>query len=178
VIYTIGHSTHAPTVFLDLLRAHRIVQLADVRTVPRSRRHPHFSQEALAELLGQQAIVYRHFPDLGGLRKPRSDSPNTAWRVPGFRGYADYMQTPAFRRGLEALLEFSGASDDFPASARTAVMCAEAAWWRCHRRLLADALVVRGIEVRHILSASEAKPHELSEFAKVVEEAVTYPGLL
>ena len=178
MIYTIGHSTHSAETFIGLLRAHQIARVADVRTIPRSRRHPHFSQDSLAAFLPRAGIAYRHFPALGGLRKPSRDSQNTAWRHPSFRGYADYMQTPAFRCGVEALLEFCGAPSDFPLALRTAVMCAEAVWWRCHRRLLADALVVRGVSVRHITSPAEANPHQLSEFARPEGDGVTYPGLL
>lgn len=178
MIYTIGHSTHTAVAFLDLLRSHGVAQLADVRTVPRSKRHPHFSREALDAALAQAGIRYRHFPELGGLRKPAPASVNTGWRHPGFRGYADHMQTAAFSRGVDALLEFSRAAEDFPPAARTAVMCAEAVWWQCHRRLLADALLARGIEVWHVLPPAEPKPHELSEFARVADERVTYPGLL
>lgn len=171
VIYTIGHSTRSIEDFLALLATHGIGQLADVRTVPRSRRHPHFEKEALAAALAAEGIAYRHFPALGGLRKPRKDSTNTAWQHPAFRGYADYMQTASFRAGLDELQAFA-------AAAPTVVMCAESVWWRCHRRLLADALLVCGVPVRHILSAAEAKPHELSEFARAEPGGVSYPGLL
>ena len=171
MIYTIGHSTHTAERFLDLLRAHAIAQLADIRTVPQSRRHPHFGREQLDAFLGRHGILYRHFPGLGGLRRPRPDSANSAWRVDGFRGYADYMQTQPFREAVDELLHFA-------ASADTTVMCAEAVWWQCHRRLLSDALLVRKVDVAHILSAGPAKPHELSEFARVDGDAITYPGLL
>lgn len=170
-IYTIGHSTHAVDVFVELLRTHGITRLADIRTVPRSRRHPHFAREALDATLAACGIEYRHFPSLGGLRRPRVDSPNTAWRHPSFRGYADHMATAAFAEGLHAL-------EAFAATGTAAVMCAESVWWRCHRRLLADALLVRGVQVRHILGAQPAKPHELSTFARERDGAVTYPGLL
>jgi uncharacterized protein (DUF488 family) len=171
VIFTIGHSTHDANEFLTLLESHGIRQLVDVRTVPRSRRHPQFVKETLEALLSARGIRYYHFPELGGLRKPRRDSVNTAWRHPGFRGYADYMQTDAFRHALAALETLSGTRP-------TAVMCAEALWWHCHRRLLADALLVHGVPVRHISSRGEPKPHELSEFAQVHNGSVTYPGLL
>jgi uncharacterized protein (DUF488 family) len=171
VIYTIGHSTRTAEAFVELLRIHEVRQIADVRTLPRSRRHPHFSRDALDAFLYAHGIAYRHIPELGGLRKPRADSTNTAWQHPGFRGYADYMQTPTFHIGVESLLRFAGA-------VATAVMCAEARWWDCHRRLLADALVVRGLSVFHILSSAAPKPHELSEFARVENGLVTYPGLL
>jgi uncharacterized protein (DUF488 family) len=171
VIYTIGHSTRTAEGFLELLNVHKIRQLADVRTIPRSARHPHFSGDVLAVFLESHGIVYRHFPHLGGLRKPRPDSTNTAWQTEGFRGYADYMETATFRAALDALERFAHLTP-------TSVMCAEAVWWQCHRRLLSDALLVRGVQVRHILSLQEAKPHELSEFARQTGDGVTYPGLL
>lgn len=171
MIFTIGHSTHTSNDFLTLLRAHGIGQIADVRTVPRSRRHPQFARETLEAFLAEHGVAYRHFPEVGGLRKPRRDPVNTGWRHPGFRGYADHMETGEFRRGLEDL-------EQFAAVRPTALMCAEAVWWQCHRRLLADALFVRGVPVRHILSVGQPKPHELSEFARVANGMVTYPGLL
>ena len=170
-IYTIGHSVHPIETFISLLHTHGIAQLADVRTIPKSKRHPHFVREALDASLGRAGITYRHFAELGGLRKPRADSINTGWRHPSFRGYADYMQTPAFRAGVDALLAFAAAGP-------TVVMCAESVWWQCHRRLLADALIVRGVPVRHILSTADPKPHELSEFAREDAGGVIYPGLL
>ncbi len=172
-MYTVGHSTRSLVDFLALLKAHGVTQLADVRTVPKSRRHPHFAGDALAVSLPAAGIAYRHFADLGGLRKPRRDSTNTAWRHEGFRGYADYMDTPAFARGLHDLLAWQDASP--PA---TAVMCAEAVWWQCHRQLIADALVVRGVEVCHIMSATAAPAHTLTSFAHVNGVRVTYPGLI
>ena len=171
MILTVGHSTHTAEAFATLLQQHAIAQLADVRTIPHSRRHPHFNQGALEAFLDRKGVLYRHFPSLGGRRRPRRDSRNSAWREEGFRGYADYMETSEFRTGLDSLIEFSG-------SGRTAVMCAEAVWWRCHRRLLADALVVRGVPVFHILSSAAPKPHELSEFAVAEGDGVIYPGLL
>jgi uncharacterized protein (DUF488 family) len=170
-LFTIGHSTHPVDVFGGLLEQHGITRLADVRTVPKSARNPQFNSNALDAYLDALGIRYRHFPALGGLRKPRRDSANTAWRHPGFRGYADHMQTAAFQLGLDALLEFAQNNP-------TAVMCAEAVWWRCHRQLIADALLARGVPVRHILPTGEAKPHRLSDFAKVDRGQVTYPGLL
>lgn len=169
-VFTIGHSVHTADVFAGLLTTHGIRHLADVRLIPGSRRHPHFSREALPPLLAPHGISYRHFPDLGGRRRPRRDSINTAWRVEAFRGYADYMQTVPFQQSVEALLTLAG-------TGLTAVMCAEAVWWQCHRRLLADALVARGVPVLHILSAAAPKPHELSEFAHLDAGAVTYPGM-
>jgi uncharacterized protein (DUF488 family) len=171
VIYTIGHSTRSAAAFVDLLRVHGIRQVADVRTVPRSRRHPHFSRDALSELLKSNAITYLHIPALGGLRKPKPHSVNTAWQHPAFRGYADHMETRGFQKGIEDLLAFADC-------APTTVMCAESVWWQCHRRLLADALVASGVAVYHILSTVAPKPHELSEFAQVHGGTVSYPGLL
>jgi uncharacterized protein (DUF488 family) len=170
-VYTIGHSTHPIEVFLGLLRTHQIAQLADVRTVPRSRRHPHFEQARLAGAMEAAGIVYRHFPGLGGLRRPRPDSRNTGWRHEGFRGYADHMQSGEFK---ESLQEFEA----FARVGRTVAMCAESVWWECHRRLLADALLVRSVPVLHILTSAAPKPHELSQFAREHEDGVIYPGLL
>jgi uncharacterized protein (DUF488 family) len=169
-IYTIGHSTHAADTFLKLLRAREIRQLADIRLIPKSARYPHFALERLGPFLESHGIAYRHFPDLGGRRRPKRGSVNTAWRVDAFRGYADYMQTDPFRQACEGLL-------DFAAAGRTTVMCAEAVWWQCHRRLLSDALLVRGVPVLHILPPAALKPHELSEFAREVDGQVIYPGL-
>jgi uncharacterized protein (DUF488 family) len=170
-VYTIGHSTRGLDEFIALLRAHGVTQLADVRTVPRSRRHPHFAQDALSQSLPRAGIAYRHAGGLGGLRKPMAGSRNMAWRHEGFRGYADYMETPAFEGALDALVDWSR-------EAPTTVMCAEALWWRCHRQLIADALVARGVEVRHIMSARAAAGHTLTEFARVNATRVTYPGLI
>jgi len=181
VIYTIGHSTRSLDEFVGLLNAHHVAQLGDIRTVPRSRRHPHFAIDALSASLARAGIAYRHFPGLGGLRKPRADSPNTAWRHSGFRGYADYMATPAFEAAIEQLLDFASVSAGgrFESGARpTAIMCAEAVWWRCHRQLVADALVARGVGVRHIMSERGAPPHELTDFALVHDGKVSYPGLI
>ena len=170
-IYTIGHSTRTLDAFLALLHAHQISQLADVRTVPKSRRHPHFAGEALAQTLPQAGIAYRHIAALGGLRKPRKDSRNTAWRHESFRGYADHMETPAFQRALDDVIAWSDAQP-------TVVMCAEAVWWQCHRQLIADALVARNVEVRHIMSAGAAPLHALTAFARVDDCRVSYPGLV
>jgi len=176
VIHTIGHSTRPLDEFIELLTAHGVGQLVDIRSIPRSRRHPHFSSDALSASLHDAGIVYRHIAALGGMRKPRSDSRNTAWRVEGFRGYADYMETEAFRAGLDELIALAR-------GAPTAIMCAEAVWWRCHRQLVADALVARGIEVRHITGmpgpTGAAPPeHRLTAFAQVASGTVTYPGLI
>lgn len=180
-IYTVGHSTRSIDEFIGLLRAHKITRLADIRTIPRSRRHPHFAREALARALPEHGIAYEHFPELGGLRRPRRDSPNTGWRNDSFRGYADYMQTGEFERGLRRLLEYAadtirlGRDADEPNGApNTVVMCAEAVWWRCHRALLADALVVRGVTVCHILTIAAAHPHQLCDFARTEGTSITY----
>jgi uncharacterized protein (DUF488 family) len=166
---TIGHSTRTLDEFVALLRAHGVTQLADVRTVPKSARHPHFRGDALARSLPEHGISYRHFKALGGLRKPRRDSTNTAWRNESFRGYADYMQTQPFDEALDGLIAWGET---------TAIMCAEAVWWRCHRQLIADALLARGVEVRHIIGPGPAAPHRLTEFARVADQRVTYPGLV
>jgi uncharacterized protein (DUF488 family) len=167
-IFTVGHSTLPIDRFVALLRAYGIECLADIRTVPRSRHNPQFNAEALAEALGASGIEYVALPALGGLRHARKDSPNTGWRNESFRGYADYMQTPAFGAGLEQLVEMSRRK-------RTAIMCAEAVPWRCHRSLVADALEVRRIAVIEILSESDYRPHRLTPFAVVDGTAVTYP---
>jgi uncharacterized protein (DUF488 family) len=170
-IYTIGHSTRSADEFLGLLKAHGITGLMDVRTVPKSRRHPHFSREALESSLPREGIVYLHSAALGGLRKPRPESINRGWRHDGFRGYADHMQSVEFSRAIDDLMAFG-------ASRMVTVMCAEAKWWQCHRQLIADALVVRGIDVRHIMAVKKAPPHELTPFARVSGVQVTYPSLI
>ena len=167
LVLTVGHSTRDALAFSELLRAHEVEGIADVRRFPASRRHPHFSATALATSLAAGGVAYRHFPELGGRRTARADSINSAWQHPAFRAYADYMETAEFARGLEALIEFAG-------GVRVAVMCAEAQWWRCHRRLIADALVVRSIEVRHIMSPTTAPPHALTSFARVEGISVRY----
>jgi uncharacterized protein (DUF488 family) len=169
VINTVGHSTHPIDEFVRILEAHGIRQVVDVRTVPRSRHNPQFNRENLPVSLKAAGIAYRHMPELGGLRHPNRDSINTGWRNASFRGYADYMQTPEFRLGLDELIVAA-------AEAPTAIMCAEAVPWRCHRSLIADALSIRGIEVREILSASKAQVHALTPFAMVNGSELTYPG--
>ena len=168
-ISTVGHSTHSIEEFLGILEAHGIRQLVDVRTMPRSRRVPQFNRESLPASLQTAGILYRHMPGLGGLRHAKRDSTNTGWRNASFRGFADYMQTPEFRENLEKLIEFAG-------QARTAIMCAEAVPWRCHRSLIADALVAWGIQVIEILSAKQSRPHALTPFAQVNGSEVTYPA--
>lgn len=177
-VYTIGHSTRSLDQFITLLKAHHITQLADIRTIPKSKRHPHFAGDALATSLPAAGIAYRHFPGLGGLRKPRRDSRNGAWRNDSFRGYADYMQTDEFANALKDLIAWSSAQSKEPGP-RTVMMCAEAVWWRCHRQLVSDALVARGIDVCHISSPTSAPLHSLTDFARVGPDGgVTYPGLL
>ena len=167
-IYTIGHSTRTIDQFIELLKAHSIEELVDVRTVPKSRHNPQFSSDALAESLRQAGLQYRHMGALGGLRHARKDSINTGWENESFRGYADYMATPEFQAVLEQL--------EALAEERTvAIMCAEAVPWRCHRSLIADALTVRGWQVLHITSKKTAKPHELTPFLQVQDGILTYP---
>jgi uncharacterized protein (DUF488 family) len=168
-VFTVGHSTLPIERFVAVLGAYGIARLADVRTVPRSRRNPQFNADALRISLHAAGIDYVPFGELGGLRKPRPDSPNAGWRNESFRGYADYMQTDAFTDGVERLVEIAGAR-------RTAIMCAEAVPWRCHRSLVADALLVRGIAVVEILSETSWREHALTEFAHVVGTTVTYPS--
>lgn len=168
-IYTIGHSTRTLDELVSLLRAHGIDRLIDVRTVPRSRHNPQFNRETLSKSLRNRRLSYRHMKSLGGLRHARRDSINMGWRNASFRGFADYMQTPEFSAALEQLIELA-------AEKRTAIMCAEAVPWRCHRSLIADALSARGFQVRDIMSATSAKPHILSPMAKIRGRQVTYPG--
>ena len=169
LLYTVGHSTRTLDELVELLRAHGIDVLVDIRTIPRSRRHPHFSADALRETLPERHIRYVHLPRLGGLRKTRADSPNTGWRNASFRGYADYMASDEFEQGLEELRAAT-------ATGTVAIMCAEAVPWRCHRNLVADALTARGASVRHITSASRATEHSLTPFARIEGDRVTYPG--
>ena len=173
-IYTVGHSTRPAGELLDLLAAHGVARLVDVRRFPGSRRHPQFARDALAAALAGRGIEYVHEPDLGGRRAPRPDSVNTAWRVEAFRGYADHMASPEFARALERLIAWS---EDANPGKRTAILCAEAVPWRCHRRLIADALTARGVEVRHILGPGEAEVHTLSPDAQVLTDGrLVYPG--
>ncbi len=169
-VFAIGHSTRPREELVELLRAHGVRCLADVRTVPRSRANPQFNRDVLARELPREGLSYRHLSALGGLRKTIGEqSLNKAWRNASFRGYADYMQTPQFEEGLEQLRGLSFERGP------VAVMCAEALRWRCHRSLLADALVARGGRVLHIESRSRATPHSLTPFAKVSRGRITYP---
>jgi uncharacterized protein (DUF488 family) len=167
-IFTIGHSTRSIDQFIRLLTAHGVERLVDIRTIPKSRHNPQFGRDQLVHALRRAGIRYTHAPGLGGLRHPRRDSPNTGWRNSGFRGYADYMQTPAFSRHLDRCL-------DLAKSARIALMCAEAVPWRCHRSLVADALIVRGVAVSEITSGVRARPHSLTPWAVVDGVQIAYP---
>jgi uncharacterized protein (DUF488 family) len=167
-VFTVGHSTLPIDEFIVLLKTYGIHSLVDIRTVPRSRHNPQFNSDALASALRACDMDYVPLPALGGLRHPRKDSPNTGWRNESFRGYADYMQTDEFARGLDDLIALSRAK-------RTAIMCAESVPWRCHRSLVADALGVRGVPVIEILSSSSYRPHQLTPFARVAGTAITYP---
>ncbi len=169
-IYTIGHSTRTLDEFLGLLNRFQIELLVDVRTVPRSRHVPHFNGDSLARVLREHGIVYSHLKLLGGLRKPDKDSSNKGWRNLSFRGFADYMQTEEFTKGLHELL-------DLASEKTVAFMCAEAVPWRCHRSLISDVLLVRGIEVQHIISEKSFRLHELTPFAVVDGDRITYPEI-
>ena len=167
---TIGHSTHPIERFVELLELNRVECLVDVRTVPRSRRMPWFAGESLASFLPAAGIGYVHEKRLGGFRRPRPDTPNTAWQVEAFRGYADHMDSDDFRSGVVRV-------ESLALARRTTVMCAEAQWTRCHRRLIADALLVRGWKVLHVDSRGGAKPHSLTPFAVPREnQRLVYPA--
>jgi len=168
VVYTVGHSTRDLRTFLDLLQSHGIKQLVDVRTVPRSRRNPQFNADELPGLLRAVGIRYVHLAALGGLRHPARESVNPGWHNASFRGFADHMQGLEFKKGLERLTKLASARP-------TAIMCAEAVPWRCHRSLIADALTVRGLRVAHIFTAHRAQEHRLTPFARVEGLTITYP---
>jgi uncharacterized protein (DUF488 family) len=168
-LWSVGHSTHSPEAFVALLVANGIELLADIRRIPRSRRHPHFHTEALERSLPRCGIRYRHLPRLGGWRRPADGSPNGGWQKLSFQGYADYALTEEFAEGLAELRELAAAG-------RTAMMCSEALWWRCHRRLVADRLVVGGDVVWHLGADGRSARHELTAFANVGPDGlVTYP---
>ena len=168
-LLTVGHSTRPIGEFISLLRAHNVACVADVRTIPRSRHNPQFNADSLPASLKATGIGYRHIADLGGLRHTTAASVNTGWRNASFRGFADYMQTPQIERALEALIKLANRR-------QIVLMCAEAVPWRCHRSLIADALVVRGISTQHITSATRRQPHTLTPFAKVRGRQITYPA--
>ena len=169
-VFTAGHSNKPVTVLLDMLTGAGIELLVDVRMFPMSRRWPQFNRDALSKSLAAAGIDYRHAPELGGRRKPNPDSTNLGLRDPGFRAYADYMGTPEFEHAIAVLLEDAS-------ERRTAIMCAEALPWRCHRSLISDALVARGIEVTHLIGA-ERRAHTLTAAARVEDGGVVYPALL
>lgn len=167
-IYTIGHSNRSIEDFIQILEAHRIGCVADVRTIRRSRHNPQFNADALEQSLKEAKILYVSLPRLGGLRKPRKDSRNLGWRNASFRGFADYMETPEFEEDIRELVALVKEK-------RTAIMCAEALYWRCHRSLIADALLARGITCRHIFDDQKVEPHRLTPFGRMAEGRVTYP---
>lgn len=168
MIYTIGHSTRPQRELIDILHHHGILLLVDVRTVPQSRYNPQFNRSELQIAIPQASIEYLHFPGLGGLRKATADSPNTGWKEGGFRGFADYMLTSEFSLAVELLLRTAEGK-------RTAIMCAEASPQHCHRLLLSDAFVARGIEVTHILGMDKTETHKLTPFARLEGTKLLYP---
>src|SRR5947199_3317076 len=168
-IWTIGHSTRKIDTFISLLEAHGIKLLVDVRSLPGSKRYPQFNKETLAKPLQEHGIRYEHFAELGGLRKARPDSQNTAWRNASFRGYADYMEKEEFRTSVERLIDLANETG------ATAIMCAEAVWWRCHRALISDYLKVHRIDVIHILDANKTEPHPFTSAAHIVDGGLSYP---
>jgi uncharacterized protein (DUF488 family) len=167
-IWTIGHSTRKIDIFTSLLKENGIKLIADVRMFPGSKRYPQFNKEALANSLSEHGIRYEHFPELGGRRKPRADSHNTAWRNEAFRGYADYMETEEFRKGAARFVDL--AQEAGPG----AIMCAEAVWWRCHRALISDFLKARGIEVTHIVDLAKTEPHPFTSAARILNGELSY----
>jgi uncharacterized protein (DUF488 family) len=167
ILYTIGHSTRTTRELVELIRAHRVEQVVDVRAIPRSRHNPQFTRLALSRSLREAKIGYRHLKALGGLRRPRPDSINLGWRNASFRGYADYMQTGDFAAGLERL-------EQLAARRPTVIMCAEALPWRCHRSLIADALTVARWRVLHIQSRKTARPHKRTPFLRVCSGRLVY----
>ena len=170
-VWTIGHSTRSAEQFIQILTAHRIEALVDVRSFPGSRRYPHFNKSELAELLRDAGIEYSHSPELGGRRKPKPDSKNTAWNNASFRAYADHMESKEFEKGIAGLLKLSQAK-------RTVVMCAEAVWWRCHRSLISDYLKANEVEVIHIVDEKKTQPHPYTSAARIVDGQLNYEGLL
>jgi uncharacterized protein (DUF488 family) len=167
----VGHSTRSSEEFTDILLAHQIGALVDVRSFPGSRRYPHFNKPELARALAAAGIQYFHSPRLGGRRRPSPDSKNTAWQNASFRAYADHMDTEEFRQGIDELVELAAAK-------RTAIMCAESLWWRCHRSLISDFLKARGFEVIHILDAKKTEEHPYTTAARIVDGRLAYEGLL
>jgi len=167
MVWTIGHSTKTLEEFIELLHAFSIKQVVDVRHYPGSRKFPHFNKEPFSQSLDKVHIQYEHIEALGGRRKAAMDSPHTAWRHPAFRGYADYMQTPAFREGIHQL-------EQLATKTPTAYMCSEAVWWRCHRSMISDYLKAKGWNVQHIMGIGNAKEHPYTAPARVVNGQLTY----
>lgn len=168
ILYTIGHGTKTFDEFVALLRAHGVRHVVDVRSFPGSRAHPHFGREHLEKALPACAIAYTHMRELGGRRRGLgAASPNVAWQHEAFRGYADYMMEPSFWNALDQLLVIA-------AQQPTVIMCSETLWWRCHRRMIADAATGRGVDVRHIMNAKEAAPHRMTSFARITDARVVY----
>lgn len=170
-IWTIGHSTHNSEYFLEILKGHEIEQIADIRSFPGSRRYPHFNRQSLSQLLLEGGVEYLHLPQLGGRRSPSPTSRNTAWRNASFRGYADYMETEGFRSGIEILR-------DLASTRRTAIMCAELLWWRCHRSLVADFVKAEGALVWHISDLQVVHEHPYTTAARIINGRLSYEGLL
>ena len=170
-IWTVGHSTLSIEDFIGRLKSFEINLLADVRSFPGSRRYPHFNRENLSSALADAGIRYEHFRELGGRRRPRRDSVNVAWRNESFRGYADYMETPEFRAGIQRLLELAKQQ-------RVAIMCSEAVWWRCHRSMISDYLKVKGVNVVHIMGEGKSEAHPFTSAARVVDGELSYRGVL
>lgn len=170
-IWTVGHSTRSSEEFNEILLAHEIAALVDVRSFPGSRRYPQFNQTELARALDSVGIIYSHAPKLGGRRRPSPDSKNTAWQNASFRAYADHMESEEFKQGIDDLVDLAGEQ-------RTAVMCAESLWWRCHRSLIADFLKARGFEVIHILDRKKTEVHPYTAAARIVDGRLSYKGLL
>lgn len=168
IIYTVGHSTRELPIFLKLLQGHGISQIVDVRTIPRSRKNPQYDAKTFPQALRTSGIRYIHLPALGGLRRAAQDSVNTGWRNTSFRGFADYMQGIEFEKGLEKLTKLASTRP-------SAIMCAEAVPWRCHRSLIADALTVRGVRVLHIFGPGQAREHTMTCFARVKGMRISYP---
>jgi uncharacterized protein (DUF488 family) len=170
-IWTVGHSTRSAEEFKEIILAHQVEALVDVRSFPGSRRYPHFNKPELSRHLDSSGILYLHVPELGGRRRPSPASKNTAWQNASFRAYADHMESEEFHKGIEILLELSQTK-------QTAVMCAEALWWRCHRSLIADFLKANGVEVIHIIDARKIEIHPYTSVARIIEGRLSYEGLL
>ena len=170
-LWTVGHSTRSAEEFNEILAAHHIQALVDVRSFPGSRRYPQFNKQQLGDSLEAIGITYFHLPSLGGRRQTRKDSKNTAWKNQSFRGYADHMETEEFHQGIESLLRIAHEK-------RVAIMCAEALWWRCHRSMISDFLKAQGVEVIHILDATHEQLHPYTSAARIVDGELSYEGLL